>query len=161
MLSCYRLPENFNTCPSPVRNMHFEGPQNEITIYGKRRSKFIFLQKYSIILIILVIIIAPRQQGNHPMQLERHSSAFKKSNLSIYRYILTTKGDTRWDSVNQDLGSKFLLLFLVKWLFQNVSCVSSELRKSIACLIVLRTKHCSNWFLFEPFLCDMAVFFNL
>ena len=24
MLGCCRLPENFNTHPSPVRNMHFE-----------------------------------------------------------------------------------------------------------------------------------------
>ena len=28
MLGCCRLPENFNTHLSPVRNMHFEGPQN-------------------------------------------------------------------------------------------------------------------------------------
>ena len=28
MLGCCRLPENFNTPSSPVRNMHFEGPQN-------------------------------------------------------------------------------------------------------------------------------------
>ena len=28
MLGCCRLPENFNTGPSPVRNMRFEGPQN-------------------------------------------------------------------------------------------------------------------------------------
>ena len=28
MLGCCRLPENFNTRPSPVRNMHFEGPQS-------------------------------------------------------------------------------------------------------------------------------------
>ena len=27
MLGCCRLPENFNTRPSPVRNMHLEGPQ--------------------------------------------------------------------------------------------------------------------------------------
>ena len=40
-----------------------------------------------------------------------------------------------------------------------VVLVVSEIRKSIACLIVLRTKQCSNWFLFEPFRCGMAVFF--
>ena len=28
MLGCCRLPENFNTGRSSVRNMHFEGPQN-------------------------------------------------------------------------------------------------------------------------------------
>ena len=28
MLGCCRLTQNFNTRPSPVRNMHFEGPQN-------------------------------------------------------------------------------------------------------------------------------------
>ena len=42
-----------------------------------------------------------------------------------------------------------------------VVVVVSEIRKSIACLIVLRTKQCSNWFLFKLFKCDMAVFFNL
>ena len=119
ILGCCHLPENFNTRPSPVRNMYFEGPQN----INQMRSLFMekgevcssFLQKelkhYSIILIILIIIIAPRQLGNHPMQLELHSSAFKNSNLSIYRYISTTEGETRWDSVNQVLGSTFLLLF--------------------------------------------------
>ena len=39
-----------------------------------------------------------------------------------------------------------------------VVLVVSEIRKSIACLIVLRTKDCSNWFLFEPFKCDMFFF---
>ena len=29
MLGCCSLLENFNTCPLPVRNMHFEGPQNK------------------------------------------------------------------------------------------------------------------------------------
>ena len=29
MLGCCRLPENFNTRPLPVWNMHFEGPQNK------------------------------------------------------------------------------------------------------------------------------------
>ena len=81
---------------------------NEITIYGKR-SLFILSSKgvkhYSIILIILTIIIAQQQFGNHPMQLELHSSAFKNSNLSIYRYISTTERDNRWDLVNQVLGS--------------------------------------------------------
>ena len=28
MLGCCCLPENFDTRPSPVRNIHFEGPQN-------------------------------------------------------------------------------------------------------------------------------------
>ena len=43
-----------------------------------------------------------------------------------------------------------------------VVLVVNEIRKSIACLIVLRTKQCSNWFPFEPFKCDMAgFFFNL
>ena len=28
MFACCCLPENFNTRPSPERNMHFEGPQN-------------------------------------------------------------------------------------------------------------------------------------
>ena len=28
MLGCCSLPENFNTRPSPVRDMHFEGSQN-------------------------------------------------------------------------------------------------------------------------------------
>ena len=41
-----------------------------------------------------------------------------------------------------------------------VVLVVSEIRKAIACLIVLRTKQCSNWFLFEPFKCDMAGFFS-
>ena len=41
-----------------------------------------------------------------------------------------------------------------------VVLVVGEIRKSIVCLIVLRTKHCSNWFLFEPLLCDLAVFFQ-
>ena len=63
---------------------------------------------------ILIIIIAPRQLGNDPMKLELHSSVFKNSNLSIYRYISTTEGDTRLDTVNQVLGSTFLLLILVK-----------------------------------------------
>ena len=84
----------------------------------KRRSLFTLSSKgvkhYSIILIILIIIIAPQQLGNHPMQLELHSSVFKNSNLSIYLNISITEGDTRWDSVNQVLGSTFLLLFLGK-----------------------------------------------
>ena len=114
--------------------MHFEGPQHMNQMgtpfhRKKRRSMFILTSKgvkhYSIILIILIIIITPRQLGNHPLQLELHSSAFKNSNLSIYRYISTAKGDTRWDSMNQVLGSAFLL-FLAKQLFQNASCVSSE-----------------------------------
>ena len=103
---------------------------NEITIYGKKRSLFILSSKgvkhYSIILIILTIIIAPQQLGNHPMQLELHSSAFKNINLVIYRYISATQGDSRWNSVNLVLGSTYLLLFLVKLLFQNVNCVSSK-----------------------------------
>ena len=115
------LPENFNTRNSPVLNMHFEGPQNMNQMGSpfmeKMRSLFILTSKrakhYSIILIILIIIIAPRQLDNHHMQLELHGSAFKNSNLSIYRYISTTKGDTRWDSVYQVLGSTFLLLILV------------------------------------------------
>ena len=86
-LGCCRLPENFNTRPSPVRNMHFKGP-DEITFYGKGRSLDILSSKgvkhYSIILIILIIIIAPRQLVNHPMQLELHSSAFKHSNLYLF-----------------------------------------------------------------------------
>ena len=106
--------------------MHFEGPQN----MNQMRSPFMekgeacssFLQKGvkhdnidELNTIILTIIIAPRQLGNHPMQLELRSLAFKKSNLSIYRYTSTTEGDTRWDSMNQVLGSTFLLLlFLVK-----------------------------------------------
>ena len=72
------------------------------------------VKHYSIMLIILIIIIAPRQLGNHPMQLELHSSAFKKSNLSIYRYISTKAGDTGWDSLNQVLEGKLLLSTLVK-----------------------------------------------
>ena len=28
MFGCNRLPEHFSTRPSPVRNMHIEGPQN-------------------------------------------------------------------------------------------------------------------------------------
>ena len=54
---------------------------NAITIYGKGISLFIRTSKggkhYSIILIILIIIVAPRQLGNHPMQLELHNSALK------------------------------------------------------------------------------------
>ena len=122
MLGCCRLPENFNTRPSPVRNMHFEGPQN----LNQMGSPFMekeevcssILQKelnnFSVILIILIIIIAPRQLGNLHMQQVLHSSAFKNSNLSIYRYIPTTEGETRWDLVNQVLGSKLLLLILIK-----------------------------------------------
>ena len=49
MLGCCRLPEKFNKCPSPVRNTHFEGPQN----MNQMRSPFVekgevsssFLQK--------------------------------------------------------------------------------------------------------------------
>ena len=49
MLGCCCLPENFNTPPSPVQNMHFEGPQN----MNQMRSPFMekgevcssFLQK--------------------------------------------------------------------------------------------------------------------
>ena len=49
MLGSCRLPENFNKRPSPVRNMHFEGPQN----MNQMRSPFMekgevcssFLQK--------------------------------------------------------------------------------------------------------------------
>ena len=37
----------------------------------------------------------------------------------------------------------------------------SEIRKSIACLIVLRTKQCSNRFIFEPFSVTWLGFFNL
>ena len=98
--------------------MHFEGPQN----MNQMRSPFIEKEKfihpflkgvkhYSIILIILIIIIAPRQLGSHPMQLEHHNSAFKNSNISIYGYISNTEGDNRWDSLNQVLGSTVLLLF--------------------------------------------------
>ena len=39
-----------------------------------------------------------------------------------------------------------------------VVLVVGEIRKSIACLIMLRTKQSSNWFLFETFKCDMAFF---
>ena len=70
--------------------------------------------------------------------------------FSIYRYISTTEGDTRWHSLNQVLGSK-LLLFVSSYLKMLVVLVVSEIRKSIACIIVLRTKQCSNWFLYEPF----------
>ena len=49
MLGCCRLPENFNTPPSPVRNVQLEGPQN----MNQMRSPFMekgevrssFLQK--------------------------------------------------------------------------------------------------------------------
>ena len=49
MLGGYRLPDNVNTYPSPVLNMHFEGPQN----MNQRGSSFMekgevyssFLQK--------------------------------------------------------------------------------------------------------------------
>ena len=49
MLGYFRLPEKFNTHPSPVRNMHFEGPKN----VNQMRSSFMekgevcssFLQK--------------------------------------------------------------------------------------------------------------------
>ena len=49
MFDCCRLPENFITRPSPVRKMHFEGPQNT----SQKRSPFMekgevcssFLQK--------------------------------------------------------------------------------------------------------------------
>ena len=49
MLGCCRFPENFNTRPSPVRNMHLRGPQN----MNQMRSSFMekgevcscFLQK--------------------------------------------------------------------------------------------------------------------
>ena len=49
MLGYYHLPENFNTRPSPVGNMHFEGHQN----MNQMRSPFVekgevcssFLQK--------------------------------------------------------------------------------------------------------------------
>ena len=70
--------------------MHFEGPQN----MNQMGSPFIEKEKFAhpyfkiielntIILIILTIIIAPRQVCSHPMQLDLHSSAFKISNLSI------------------------------------------------------------------------------
>ena len=36
-----------------------------------------YFKHYSVVLIILIIIIAPRQLGNHPMQLQLHNSAFK------------------------------------------------------------------------------------
>ena len=94
MLGCCRLPENFNTRLSPERNMHFEGPQNINQMRSPCMEKGDIcssVKHYSIILIILIIIIVPRQLGNHHMQLELHSSAFKNSNLSIYRYILTTE----------------------------------------------------------------------
>ena len=42
MLSCCRLPENFITRPSPVRNMHFEGPQN----INQMRSPFMKKEKF-------------------------------------------------------------------------------------------------------------------
>ena len=113
MLGCCRLPENFNTRPSPVWNMHFEGTQNMYQMrspfmekgeyvltrvyFGSKEcikelklecaSLFTLSSKgvkhYSIILIILIIIIAPRQLGIHHMQLDLHSLAFKNSNLSI------------------------------------------------------------------------------
>ena len=63
------------------------------------------------------------------MQLELHSSEFKNSNLSIYEYMSTTEGDTRWDSVNQVLGRKFLLLFELSSHFKMlVVLVVSEIR---------------------------------
>ena len=34
-----------------------------------------------------------------------------------------------------------------------VMLVASEIRRSIACLIVLRTKQCCNWFLFKLLIC--------
>ena len=85
------MPGNFNACNSPVGNMHFEGPQNMNQIGSpfmeKMRSLFILTSKgvkrLIIILIILIIIIPSRQLGYHSMQLERHSSAFKISNLSF------------------------------------------------------------------------------
>ena len=123
-----RYPENFNTDPSPVRNMHFEGPRN----MNQMRSPFMekgevyssFLQKElntSVILIILIIIIAPRQLGNHPMQLGLHNSAFKNSNLSIYGYISTIEGDIRGVFNNASAQS-------------TIECFLSERRRLPRCL---------------------------
>ena len=39
MLGCCRLPENFNTRSSPVRNMHFEGPENMNQMRSPFREK--------------------------------------------------------------------------------------------------------------------------
>ena len=64
--------------------MHFEGPQNmnQMKSPFMKKEKFVHpfikgFKHYSIILIILIIIIAPRQLGNQPMQLELYNSAFK------------------------------------------------------------------------------------
>ena len=86
-----------------------------------------FLQKElntSVILIILIIIIAPRQLGNHPMQLGLHNSAFKNSNLSIYGYISTIEGDTRGVFNNASARSA-------------IECFLSERRCSPRCLQAL------------------------
>ena len=55
--------------------------------------------------------------------------------------------------MNQVLGSIFVVIFSFKssYFKMLVVLVVNEIRKSIACLIVLLTKQCSNWFLFEPF----------
>ena len=39
MLGCFHLPENSNTRPLPVRNMHFEAPQ------GKNQMGSPFMEK--------------------------------------------------------------------------------------------------------------------
>ena len=122
MLRCCCLPENSNTCPSPVRNMHFEGPQNMNQMRSPfmekgDRSFFILSSKgvkhYSIILIILIMIIAPRQLGKHHMHLELHSSAFK---IQIFLSIDTSQPPRETpDGIGEpSTGKHILLLFPVK-----------------------------------------------
>ena len=55
-------------------------------------------------------------------------------------------------------GTHIFVVVFSSYFTMLVVLVVSEIRKSIACLIVLRTKQCSNWFLFEPFKCDMTFF---
>ena len=118
MLGCCRLPEYFNTRPSPVRNNHSEGPQNmnkwDLTIYGKRRSLFILTSKgvkhYNIILIISIIIIAPRQLGNHPMKLELHCSAFKNLKSFYLSIHLNQRGRYQMGFGEPSTGKQFFVV---------------------------------------------------
>ena len=151
MLGCCRLPEKFNTRPSPVWNYACWGSSeyesNEIIIYGKRRSSLILSSKivkhYCIILIILIIIIAPRKLGN---PLCNWSFSVQHSKTQIFLSSDTSQPQRETPDVIR--WPKYWEEHLVVFSKMLVVLVVSEIRKSIACLILLRTKQFSNWFLF-------------
>ena len=58
-------------------------------------------------------------------------------------------------------GKHIFVVVFISYFKMLVVLVESEIRKSIACLIVLRTKQYSNWFHLNHFSVAWPFFFNL